>query len=329
MSDRFRALVVREQDDGSFSRSVEEREVTDLPDADLLIRVRWSSLNYKDMLSATGHRGVTRRYPHTPGIDAAGVILRTRSDQFQVGDEVVVTGRDLGMNTPGGFGQIIAVPAEWVLPKPPGLTLRECMAFGTAGLTAGLCVTALEERRITPDCGPVLVTGATGGVGTFAVKSLRSRGCHVVAATGKPHHPHALRLGANEVIHRDEILDPRKRPLLPARWAAVIDTVGGDYLDSAIRATAYGGVVTVCGMVASPQLETNVFPFILRGVRLEGIDSAEVSLERLAQVWHRLAEWKPNDLFDWTTECSLDDLDDHIERMRQGLSAGRTLVRLD
>jgi acrylyl-CoA reductase (NADPH) len=208
MSTLFDALWVEEQADGAFRRSIVQRRVDDLPSGDLLIRVHYSSLNYKDALSASGNRGVTRKYPHTPGIDAAGVVVASDSPDFQPGDEVIVIGYDLGMNTPGGFGGYIRVPASWATPRPPGLTLRASMALGTAGFTAAQCVDALLQHGVTPAGGEVLVTGATGGVGSIAVALLSKLGMTVVAATGKPEEADYLHdLGAHAVIARSEVDD--------------------------------------------------------------------------------------------------------------------------
>ncbi|HFD39509.1 MAG TPA: acryloyl-CoA reductase, partial [Anaerolineae bacterium] len=260
----FEALVVHEMEDGTFRRRIERRSLADLPSGEVLVRVHYSSLNYKDALSATGHRGVTRRYPHTPGIDAAGVVESSDSDAFQPGDPVVVTSYDLGMNTPGGWGRYIRVPAEWVVPLPAGLTLRESMILGTAGFTAALSVHRLQHEGITPDRGAVLVTGASGGVGSLAVGILHRIGYRVVAATGKAEAEPFLRdLGAAEVVPRQQVLDDSPRPLLKGRWAGVVDTVGGAYLASVLKAVQLHGAVTCCGLVASAEFSTTVYPFIL------------------------------------------------------------------
>ncbi len=325
----YRAIVVREQG-GEFVRGVEERAVDDLPAGDLLVRVHYSSLNYKDALSATGHRGVTRHYPHTPGIDAAGVVEQSTAGAFRPGDEVVVTSYDLGMNTPGGWGQYIRVPSEWAVPLPAGLALRESMIYGTAGFTAGLAVLRLERAGLSPVQGGVLVTGATGGLGSIAVGVLARAGYHVVAATGKPGAESYLReLGAAEVIARDALLDRANRPLLKTLWAAAVDAVGGEYLASVLKAIHYGGLVASCGLVASPDLPTTVYPFILRGVSLIGIDSQSWPMDDRREVWRQLAgDWKPASLERLTTEVGLDGLEPEIERILSGRQQGRVVVRL-
>lgn len=325
----FRALVVREAN-GRYLREVEDRRVEALPAGEVLIRVRYSSLNYKDALSATGHRGVTRSFPHTPGIDATGEVVESSVDDFDSGDRVLVTGYDLGMNTPGGFGQFIRVPAHWLVGLPAGLTSKESMGYGTAGLTAALSVHHLIEAGATPDGGDVLVTGATGGVGSLSVGMLAQIGFRVVAATGKVAEAHFLkRLGASEVIDRRELDDNSERPILSARWAAGIDTVGGNMLSTLIKTTQYRGVITCCGLVASPELNTTVFPFILRGVKLIGIDSVLCPMDLRLKIWQKIAvDWKIDALDDVAVECELEDLNGQIDRILSGKMCGRVVVNL-
>jgi acrylyl-CoA reductase (NADPH) len=329
----FRALVADQEGEGEFRREVRERAVDDLPAGDLLVRVHYSSLNYKDALSATGNRGVTRRYPHTPGIDAAGIVAESRDGEFRPGDQVIVTSYDLGMNTPGGWGEMVRVPAAWAVPLPDGLSLRESMILGTAGFTAGLALTRLEENGLQPESGEVLVTGATGGVGSLAVAILARAGYRVVAATGKTEEEELLRaLGAAQVVHRDEVRDEGKRPLLSARWAAAVDTVGGSYLAGVLKAIHYGGSAASCGLVASPELPTTVYPFILRGVSLLGIDSQSCPMDLRRRVWHKLAgPWHPGaaHLELVAHERRLEELEPEIERILRGEQRGRVVVRLD
>ena len=226
---KFPALRISEREDGSFVREICLQERDDLPPGDVLIRVEWSSLNYKDALSASGNRGVTRRYPHTPGIDAAGVVMESADARWRPGEEVIVSCYDLGMNTPGGFGRMIRVPGDWVMKLPAGLTLRESMIYGTGGFTAAHCVYRLQELGLTPGAGPVMVTGATGGVGSFAVAFLARAGFEVTAASGKPEEGGFLeKLGAKKVIGRDRIKDNPGKAFLRPRWAGVVDTVGGN-----------------------------------------------------------------------------------------------------
>ncbi|MFN4295002.1 MAG: YhdH/YhfP family quinone oxidoreductase [Thermoflexales bacterium] len=328
----FKALVISERPEGRFERSVRTRQLADLPANDTLIRVRYSSLNYKDALSATGNRGVTRRYPHTPGIDAAGEVVESANADFRPGDVVIVTGYDLGMNTPGGFGQYIRVPSAWVVRKPEGLTLRESMALGTAGLTAALSVYQLQRHALTPEQGDVLVTGASGGVGCLAVAILSKLGYCVVAATGKADAGDWLKqLGAQAVLSRDDLRDVSGKALLKERWAGVVDVVGGDILAAAIKATKRGGCVVCCGNVASPELRITVYPFILRGVTLQGVDSAETPMALRLQMWHNLANsWKPSPMvFEAIAQTvALAGLDPMIDAILQGGIRGRVVVDL-
>ncbi len=327
----FRAMIVEESADGSYVRHIKRKTIDDLPDGDVLIKVKYSSLNYKDALSATGNKGVTRNFPHTPGIDAAGVVSWSRTSAFQPGDEVIVTSYDLGMNTSGGFGQYIRVPADWVVPLPAGLTLKESMIYGTAGFTAGLSVLALRDHDVVPDQGDILVTGATGGVGSTAVAILAKCGYPVVAVSGKPEaEPFLHHLGAREVISREDAVPASKRPLLKSRWAGVIDTVGGDILAAALKATCEHGSVACCGLVASPNLPTTVFPFILRGINLLGIDSQNCPMRRRIRTWELLAkDWKIDTLDELTTEVTLKELGQHIDMILSGQVKGRVVVNLD
>ncbi|TWI53174.1 putative YhdH/YhfP family quinone oxidoreductase [Pseudomonas duriflava] len=329
--DSFKALWVTEGAHGAFQQDVIQRSIADLPSGDILIKVSYSSLNYKDALSAIGNRGVTRRYPHTPGIDAAGVVVESRVADFKPGDEVVVTGYDLGMDTPGGFGQYIRVPAGWVIKRPGGLSLRETMILGTAGLTAGLCVEKLEKSGLTASAGSVLVTGASGGVGTLAIKLLTRLGYSVAAASAKIDHAEFLnRLGARQILDRATMMDGIEKPLLKEQWAGAIDTVGGDILFNVVKSLHYGASVVCCGLTAGSSFKATVFPFILRGVNLLGVDSVELPLHIKAAMWERLAtQWKLDDLDDITREVHLDDLPNAINQMLAGKMIGRILVRLD
>jgi len=326
MNTVFDALWVEERPDGSFRRTIVQRATADLPPGDLLIRVHYSSLNYKDALSAAGNRGVTRAYPHTPGIDAAGVVVESAVDEFKPGDEVIVIGYDLGMNTPGGFGGYIRVPAGWVVRRPTGLTLRESMAIGTAGFTAAQCVDALMQHGV--DSGEVLVTGATGGVGSIAVALLSKLGMTVIAATGKPAAAGYLHsLGATAVVARDEVDDRSGKPLLRERWAGVVDTVGGNMLATALKATRYGGAVAACGHVASPSLELTVYPFILRGVTLLGIDSVNLPIAARRALWARLAgAWKLDVLAQIARDGALAELNPEIDAILRGQQQGRVVL---
>ena len=328
-NERFRALLVEKTEQG-FTRRIVDREVGDLPDGDVLIDVHYSSLNYKDALSATGNPGVTRKFPHTPGIDAAGVVLESASSEFAVGDEVIVIGYDLGMNTPGGFGQRIRVPSGWVVARPEGLTLHEAMVIGTAGFTAALCVDKLEHAGMTPASGPVLVTGATGGVGSVAVLLLGRLGYTVAAVTGKADRHEFLRsLGASEILGREEARQGGDRPLLKERWGGVVDTVGGETLFNAVKSLRYGCSAAACGLVESPQIPASVFPFILRNVNLLGVDSVELPRARKAEVWQKLAgPWKLAGLDALEERLTLDTLSEAIDRILAGRMVGRGVLDL-
>jgi acrylyl-CoA reductase (NADPH) len=324
----FRALRVEKSGD-TFSRHVKTVALDTLPDHALTVRVAYSSLNYKDALSATGNPGVTKDYPHTPGIDASGTVLESRDPRFTPGDEVIVTSYDLGMNTPGGFGELIRVPAEWALPLPQGLSLREAMVLGTAGLTAGLCLEALLEHGLAPEQGPVVVTGASGGVGSVAVALLAKLGFETLASTGtEAAHGWLKALGATDIAPRDELATASERPLLRARFAGAIDTVGGEPLSNIVKSLEYRASVAACGLVAGPQLSLTVFPFILRGVNLLGIDSAACPMDLRARVWKKLAGvWKV-DLTPATREVTLDELSPVIDEILKGETQGRVLVKV-
>lgn len=326
----FRALLVEKTDDG-FTREVVDRDVGELPAGDVLVDVRYSSLNYKDGLSATGNPGVTRKFPHTPGIDAAGVVVEPGSSDFRAGDEVIVIGYDLGMNTPGGFGQRIRVPAGWVVRRPDGLTLHESMILGTAGFTAALCIDKLEHAGLTPDAGPVLVTGATGGVGSVAVMLLAKLGYQVAAVTGKADRHQFLRdLGASELISREEAREGTDKPLLKERWGGAVDTVGGLTLFNAVKSLRYGCSLAACGLVESPQIPATVLPFILRNVNLLGVDSVELPLARKAEVWEKLAgPWKLEGLERLEERLTFDDLSEAIDRILAGRMVGRGVLDLN
>ena len=326
----FKALVVSESGDGTYTRKVTDRSLEDLPEGEVLLRVRYSSLNYKDGLSCIGNRGVTRNYPHTPGIDASGEVTESSDSRFKPGDPVVVTGYDLGMNTSGGFGQYIRVPADWVVPLPEGLSLKEAMIYGTAGYTAALSVHALQKHGITPEQGEIVVTGSTGGVGSISVVLLSNLGYDVVASTGKSSETDFLKgLGAKEIIDRDEVNDDSKKPLLKQRWAGGIDTVGDTTLATLLKTTKQRGAVAATGLVASANLPTTVYPFILRGVSLLGIDSGETPMNLRCQIWNKLAsEWKFPQLKQLSVDCDLDDLGPEIDKILAGGQRGRVVVNL-
>ena len=324
----FKAFVTEETDEGFVSKVV-ERSLEDLPEGDVLIKVLFSSLNYKDALSASGNKGVSRNYPHSPGIDAAGIVEESNSDEFSVGDEVIVTGYDLGMNTSGGFSEYIRVPKEWIIKKPDNLELEESMAYGTAGLTAGLCVRKILMSGIKPDDGEVFVTGATGGVGIVAVMLLAKLGFDVVAITGKATETDLLKsLGAKEVINRSEFEGEMKSPLAKPRWAGGVDAVGSDILSNLISATHQRAAIACCGMVGGVNLNTSIFPFILRGLSLLGIDSAETLIDVKKEIWNNFAsDWKLEKINDQIKDVGLEELSSEIEKILNGKQVGRIRLK--
>ena len=324
----FKAFVTEETDEGFVSKVV-ERSLEDLPEGDVLIKVLFSSLNYKDALSASGNKGVSRNYPHSPGIDAAGIVEESNSDEFSIGDEVIVTGYDLGMNTSGGFSEYIRVPKEWIIKKPNNLELEESMAYGTAGLTAGLCVRKILMSGIKPDDGEVFVTGATGGVGIVAVMLLAKLGFDVVAITGKDTETDLLKsLGAKEVINRSEFEGEMKSPLAKPRWAGGVDAVGSDILSNLISATHQRAAIACCGMVGGVNLNTSIFPFILRGLSLLGIDSAETLIDVKKEIWNNFAsDWKLEKINDQIKDVGLEELSSEIEKILNGKQVGRIRLK--
>lgn len=323
----FKALVINKTDDG-FTRSIVERDEADLPDGDVLIDVRYSSLNYKDGLSASGNPGVTRNFPHTPGIDAAGVVVECSDGAFKPGDEVIVIGFDLGMNTSGGYGERIRVPAGWVVAKPAGLTLEQSMILGTAGFTAALCVHKLEAAGMTPDSGPILVTGATGGVGSVAVMLLSKLGYTVTAVTGKASQHDFLRsIGASDIISREDARAGADRPMGKETWGGVVDTVGGEILFNGVKSLNYGCSLAACGLVDSPAIPATVLPFILRHVNLLGVDSVQLPLAQKAEIWAKLADaWKLPELESLKEPLTLDSLPAAIDRILAGEMVGRGVL---
>ena len=316
-----------EEIDGVFSASISELELEKPSDGFVQIQVSCSSLNYKDALSASGNKGVTRNYPFVPGIDAAGTISDANSSNFVEGDEVLVTGYDMGMNTPGGFGEFINVPANWVVKKPSALTSIEAMSIGTAGLTAAASVLKIQESSQESDL-PVLVSGATGGVGSIGVMLMSKLDKEVTALTGKSSSADFLKsIGAKNVILRDDFLEGPVKPMERALFSSAIDTVGGNVLSKMLTQISPHGVVACCGNVAGIEVNTTVFPFILRGITLAGIDSAESSLEFKTSVWRKFAnEWKL-DLSPIIKVVSKENLQQEIDLILQGGQQGRVVLK--
>ncbi len=326
MPETFRAYRV-EQDGERFIRSLQDVSTETLPPGDVTVAVAYSSLNYKDALSATGNPGVSKIFPHTPGIDAAGVVTESRDERFEVGDEVIVTSYDLGMNTPGGFGEKIRVSADWVVSLPVGLSLREAMVLGTAGFTAALCVDALLWQGLQP--GPVVVTGASGGVGSVAVALLAKLGHEVLASTGSEGaHAMLTNLGASRVMDRLELAEANKRPMLKGLYGGAVDTVGGETLANLVKQLTHHASAAACGVVGGADLNLTVYPFILRGVNLLGVDSQNCPMAKRTRLWRQLAsDWKL-ELSSITTEIGLEDLDAYVEKILAGETRGRILVRV-
>ncbi|MFZ6050638.1 YhdH/YhfP family quinone oxidoreductase [Halocola ammonii] len=331
MSDKtFKALVVKENRDGSFSRSIANKKISDLPDHEVLIRVKYAGLNYKDALSASGHKGVTRKFPHTPGVDACGAVEHDASGNFKEGEEVICTSYDLGMNTHGGFAEYIRVPAAWVVKLPPAMTLEESMVMGTAAYTAGLALYKMQQSGQLPEMGEVVVTGASGGVGSMAVSILAKAGFEVIASSGKKDQYEFLKsIGAKRCVGREETDDDSGRPLIKPKWAGGIDTVGGNTLATLLKACDRNGNIATCGLVASPKLETTVYPFILNGVNLLGVDSAETPMAIRQLIWDRLAnEWKVDHLDKLKTITTLEEIPGWMDKILKGETVGRVVAEM-
>ena len=327
---KYRALETTENDK-LFENSIVEKDISSLPEHDTLIKVKFSSLNYKDALSASGNKGVTRNYPHTPGIDAAGIIVETTGNKFKSGDEVIVTGYDMGMNTYGGFGEYIKVPQEWIVKKPENLSLSESMAFGTAGLTAGLCLRKLLMHGLKPEDGEVFVSGVTGGVGIISLMLFNKLGFEVTAITGKLNQEGLLKdLGAKKIIDRNDLdldlISPLQKPI----YSGGIDAVGGKILSNLVCMTSQRAAIACCGMVGGLSLDTSIFPFILRGLSLFGIDSAESLIDTKKEVWQNFASsWKLEMIDDNIKNISLDELPNEIDKILKGEQIGRVRIAYD
>ena len=329
MNDSFTAYVVDKQDDRVAGRT-DSLSLEDLPTGEVTIKVAYSSLNYKDGLACTGRGGVVRHYPHVPGVDAAGTVVASESADVAVGERVVITGYDFGVGSFGGYAEYARVPAAWVVKTPDDISDYEAMALGTAGFTAAMCLLAMERNGATPDQGPVLVTGATGGVGSLAVDIFSQQGYTVAASTGKPEQHGMLReLGASEILSRDDVnlRDPKPRPLLRGTWAGAVDTVGGSTLANLIRTTINGGNIALCGLVAGHDFAGTVIPFLLRGVNLLGIDSVACPMPVRKTIWQRLAtDLKPRHLEQLARVITLSELPGAVDNILKGKITGRLLV---
>lgn len=325
----FKALVLN-QEDGKTISAVQDLQLSDLPEGEVLIKVDYSSLNYKDGLAITGKGKIIRDFPMVPGIDYVGTVEESSDQRYQAGDKVVLTGWGVGENHWGGYSEYAKAKADWLVPLPEQMDPVRTMQIGTAGLTAMLCVMALQEGGVTPDSGPVIVSGAAGGVGSVAVSILAGLGYEVTAITGRPETEDYLRaLGATNIVTREEMAAPA-RPLERQRWAGAVDTVGDTILARIIAETNYGGVVTACGLAASFKLPSTVMPFILRNVRLQGVDSVSCPFERRQEAWQRLQKQLPESaLGEIAQVISLADLPEYAEKITEGQVKGRVVVDLN
>ncbi|MFB1081911.1 acryloyl-CoA reductase [Jeotgalibacillus sp. JSM ZJ347] len=329
MSEKFNALVVNKSEE-DFSVAVEPVTLDDLPEGDVTIKVHYSSVNYKDGLAAIPDGQIVKSYPFIPGIDLAGTVTASKDERYKEGDQVIVTSYELGVSHYGGYSEYARVHGDWIVPLPEELTLKEAMIFGTAGFTAALSIHQLEENRVTPASGDVLVTGATGGVGSMAIAMLSKRGYQVTASTGKEtEHEYLKKLGAANIVSRKEVLPDKVRPIGKQRWAGAVDPVGGDTLASVLSNVKYGGAVAVSGLTGGSQVPTSVYPFILRGVKLLGIDSVYCPMDIRKTIWKRMAtDLKPDHLEEIVNEVSLSELPGVLPKILKGNVRGRTVVSI-
>ena len=326
---KFKAYRTFEEDKVVSSRFV-EMSIPELDPGEVVIKAKYSTINYKDALSFNGAGRIMRKYPTNAGIDVAGTVESSADPRFKPGDKAIVTGYDLGVAHDGGYAEHVRVPAAWVVRRPESMTAFDAMTLGTAGFTAALAILLMEHNGLTPASGPVAVTGATGGVGSVAIEILRKTGYHVVAITAKPEEAAYLKeIGASEVLLRQSLDVTNIRPLGKATWAGVVDNLGGDLLASLISMMKIGGTVASVGLAADTKLNTTVMPFILRGVRLLGVDSANCDMSIRQKLWNKLAvEWRPDRVHDLVRTIDFDDLPTHFDPYLKGLVRGRTVVRI-
>lgn len=329
MTKTFKAFMVDKADD-HFVAEVRNVSLNDFPSGDVIIKVAYSSVNYKDGLASIPNGKIVTSYPFIPGIDLAGVVVNSDDSRFKEGDEVIATSYEIGVSHFGGYSEYARIPGDWIVPLPEGLTLKEAMVFGTAGFTAALSVHRLEQNGLTPNQGKVLVTGSTGGVGSVAVSILAKRGFEVVASTGKhSEHEYLKQIGAKEIISREEVTGEKIRALDKQLWAGAVDPVGGKTLASVLSKITYGGSVAVSGLTGGTDLPTTVFPFILRGVNLLGIDSVYCPMELRKTIWNRLAsDFKPENLLETIKqEITLEELPKSLSSILKSEMRGRTIVK--
>jgi putative YhdH/YhfP family quinone oxidoreductase len=330
MSTSFKAFVVNKTGE-DFSAGLQELTLADLPTGEVLVKVAYSSVNYKDGLASIPNGRIVRSYPFVPGIDLSGTVVESSDSRFKPGDEVIVTSYDLGVSHYGGFSEYARVKADWVVPLPAGLTLKEAMALGTAGFTAGLAVHRLQKNGLTPQNGPVLVTGATGGLGSVAISIFKNLGYTVAGSTGKAsEHAYLKELGASEIVGREETSAESNRPLEKERWAGSVDTVGSSTMAYLMRTTKYAGSIASCGNTGGPNFSTTVFPLILRAISILGIDSVNCPMELRRQIWEHLAsDYKPVHLLDTIGhEVPLEQISQALAAILKGGVRGRTIVKV-
>ncbi|WP_144475089.1 acryloyl-CoA reductase [Cytobacillus oceanisediminis] len=328
--DNFKAFMVNKNEQ-NFSAEVKTIRLEDLPAGDVLIKVAYSSVNFKDGLASIPNGKIVRSYPFIPGIDLAGTVVRSDDSRFNEGDEVIATSYEIGVSHYGGYSEYARIPGDWIVPLPEGLTLKEAMVFGTAGFTAALSVHRLEENGLTPEKGKVLVTGASGGVGSVAVAMLAKRGYHVVASTGKEsEHEYLRKIGATDIISREELVGEKIKPLDKQLWAAAVDPVGGKTLSAILSKLEYNGSVAVSGLTGGTDVPATVFPFILRGINLLGIDSVYCPMETRKLLWQRMAtDLKPAGMLETiNNEVSLEELPGVLTSILKGENRGRTIVKM-
>jgi acrylyl-CoA reductase (NADPH) len=326
----FQAFVVNKTEE-DFSADFKQLTVDDLPAGEVLIKVAYSSVNYKDGLASIQEGKIVRSYPFVPGIDLAGTVAESNDSRFKVGDEVIATSYALGVSHFGGYSEYASVKSDWIVPLPKGLTLKEAMALGTAGFTAALAIHQLEKNGLRPQNGQVLVTGATGGVGSIGINILNSLGYTVAASTGKSsEHDYLRELGASEILSREETSAESNRPLEKERWAGSLDSVGGSTLAYLIRSTRYGGSIAAYGNTGGPNVNTTVFPFILRAINVLGIESVNCPMELRELLWHLLAsDYKPGHLLDTIGhEIPFEELPQALAAILKGGIRGRTIIKI-
>lgn len=330
MPSTFKAFVVNKSDD-NFTAGIQELAQTDLPVGEVLVRVAYSSVNYKDGLASIPDGKIVRTYPFVPGVDLSGTVVESSDPHYKEGDEIIATSYGLGVSHYGGFSEYARIKAEWIVPLPQGLSLQEAMALGTAGFTAALSVHQLQKNGLTPTNGPVLITGATGGVGSIAISILKKLGYTLAASTGKTEeHAYLKNLGVDEILSRDETSAESTRPMEKEHWASAVDAVGGSTLAYLLRSTKYGGSIAACGNTGGVNVNTTVFPFILRAVNLLGIDSVNCPMELRRTLWQQLAsEYKPEHLLaSIGKETPLEELPLVLAAILKGGIRGRTIVRV-